>query len=97
MRKAIILVLLMLCAVSVRAGTYTITTNASTDTQLQAWCFARNAAMGGTLFAQPGSASGITVANVKVCMQFIIQNDANNLSNQSFQGGFVPPTFTQWN
>jgi len=94
--KKILAIALMLCCATAQGGTYTITTNAGTDNFLQAWCFARNAALGGTLFTQPATPSGITVAFAKICMRVVIQADANSLSNQIFQSGFVPPTFTQW-
>lgn len=79
------------------AGTYTFTTDANTDTLLQNWCFVYNANLPGGLFTQPANASGITAANVKLCIKSAIQTNAIGLQGQSYSAGFSPSPFTQMN
>ena len=79
------------------AGTYTINTDATTDTDLQVWCFAYNATQSPALFVQPGSSSGITVANGKACMIALVTASMAALSIQAGAKALTPTVPTQMN
>jgi len=92
----------MFFSVAAHAGTYTFTTDSNTDTLLQQWCFAYNAYAiqtrpAGGLFSQPANASGITAANVKLCIKDDIQASAVQLQSTSYGAAFTPSQFTQMN
>ena len=98
MKKAILLALL-LCAVPVhaQAGTYTFTTTAGDDTAIQTWCFNLNTNTGGTLFAQPANASGITAANAKLCIRAVINSAVAADSLNTGAKALTPTTLNQFN
>ena len=79
------------------AGTYTINTDTTTDTDLQVWCFTYNAALSPQLFVQPATASGITVANGKACMISLVTASMAALSLQVGAKALTPTVPTQMN